>query len=182
MEIRFSMKNRLTLVALTLVLLIVLTACGDKTTLTTSSPDTSGEPGEAVSKYFDDDGNTVGQVFVRAGSVQSDGYVSLFVEIPITPDRFYRLNSFSLEFVSEKDQPSILVEPSGQLFNGMEFSQIDNVVRIGVPYAGKRGNSTILINFLAEDAAFAGDGLRLNSMLEMDSGIGKASLLFKPAP
>lgn len=177
----FAMENRLTLVILTLALLVVLAACGENTTLTTSSPDTSGEPGEALSKYFDKDGNTVGQVFVRAGNVKPDGYVSFYVEIPITPDRYYRLNSFSLEFVSEKDQPSILVEPSGQLFNGMEFSQIGNVVRVGVPYAGKRGNSTILINFLAEDAAFAGDGLRLNSMLEMDSGIGKASLLIKPA-
>jgi ABC-type Fe3+-hydroxamate transport system substrate-binding protein len=175
------MKSRLTLLALTLALLVVLAACGAKTTLTTSPPATSSEPGEAVSIYFDDDGNTVGQVFVRAGIVKPDGYVSFLVEIPKTPDRYYRLNSFSLEFVSEKDQPSILVEPSGQLFNGMEFSQIDNVVRIGVPYAGKRGNSTILINFLAEDAAFAGDGLRLNSMLEMDSGTGRASLLIKPA-
>ena len=176
------MKSRLTLLTLTLALLVVLAACGDNTTLTTSSPDTSREPGEAVSKYFDDNGNTSGQFIVGAGSVQSVVYVSSYVEIPITPDRYYRLNSFSLEFVSEKDQPSILVEPSGQLFNGMEFSQIDNVVRIGVPYAGKRGNSTILINFLAENAAFAGDGLRLNSMLAMDSGIGKASLCLKPAP
>lgn len=174
------MNNRLTVLALALVAVMVLAACGESTTLSTSAPDTSIEPGSALSKYFDDDGNTVGQVFVRAGSVKPDGYVPFLVEIPITPDRFYRLNSFSLEFVSEVDQPSILIEPSGQLFNGMEFSQIGNVVRVGVPYAGKRGNSTIVINFLAEDVAFAGDGLRLNAMLELESGTGIASLLINP--
>jgi hypothetical protein len=62
----------------------------------------------------------------------------------------------------------------------MEFSQIGNVLRVGVPYAGKRGNSTILINFLAESAAFNGDGLRLDTMLEMDSGKGIASMFINP--
>ncbi len=165
---------------LTLTAVVVLAACGENITLTTGSPDTSGEPGDVLSKYFDDEGNTVGQVFVRAGRVNADGYVPFFVEIPITPERYYRLNSFSLEFISEVDEPSILIEPSGQLLNGMEFSQIGNVLRVGVPYAGKRGNSTILINFLAESAAFNGDGLRLDTMLEMDSGKGIASMFINP--
>ena len=174
------MNHAITFLVLSLAAVVVLAACGDNTTLSTGSPDTSGEPGEVISKYFDDDGNTVGQVFVRASHVNADGYVPFFVEIPITPDRFYRLNSFSLEFISEVDEPSILIEPSGQLFNGMEFSQIGNVMRVGVPYAGKRGNSTILINFLADSTAFDGDGLQLDAMLEMDSGKGIASMFIKP--
>ena len=174
------MKHRITFLVLALTLLMAFAACGENITLSTGSPDTSGGPGEVLAKYFDEEGNTVGQVFVRAGQVNADGYVPFFVEIPITPDRYYRLNSFSLEFVSEMDEPSILIEPSGQLLNGMEFSQIGNVLRVGVPYAGKRGNSTILINFRAESAAFNGDGLRLDTMLEMDSGKGIASMFIKP--
>ena len=106
------MKHWITFLALTLVAMVVLAACGANTKLTTGSPETSGRAGEALSRYFDEDGNTIGQVFVKAGKVKPDGYVPFLVEIRKTPERYYRLNSFYLEFVSEVNQPSILIDPS----------------------------------------------------------------------
>jgi hypothetical protein len=157
----------------------MMAACG-QSTLTTVVPESSREQGDATAYFQDGNGNIVGEVFVRSGSSAPDGYVPFLVEIPIVPDQDYRLNSFTLEFTSEMDLPSIFAEPSGDLLNGMEFSRTGRVVRLSVPNAGSRGESTVLVRFLAEKTAFSGGGLQLNATLKLKKGTGEASLMIKP--
>ena len=152
------------LIGTLIVLMIVATGYG-QTSLATGAlygPAGSG----LVSIDFLQEGIPVGHLNVASSSISTDAHVRFFVEIPIVPVQDYRLDSFDLEFVSDALQPSIMLEPSGDLLgHGIEYTNSGSTVRLHVPATRSLGDGTILVRFLADKMAFGDHGLHLNAKL-----------------
>jgi len=175
-----NLKRWLPALGAVVPLALLLVGCG-QAALTAQPPATSGLEGNVSVDFLGDNGGIVGRVFVRAGKSNPDGYIPFFVEVPIIPDQDYRLNSIALEFVSETIEPSILLEPSGDLLGrGIEFSTSGSTVRLLMPDTGRHSDGTILVRFLAVNTTFGERGLQLTTKLKFGKGIGEARLTINP--
>ena len=165
--------------AAALLMVLLLAACGQSAV--TAGEVRSDTPGEAAVDFFQD-GDRVGHLFARVQSTEKTDLVRFFVEVPIVADEDYRLDSLTLEFVSDAIQPLIMLEPSnGSLTQDIDFFRVDSAVRLAVPDTGHAGDGTVLFNFLANTEAFGENGLRLHAKLKFGAGEGEAALVIQPA-
>ena len=139
-------------------------------------------PTEIAVDLFQDGDVLVGTMYARVDTPSPDGYVQFLVEFPIFPHQDYRLDSLTLELISEAVQPTIMMEPStGDLMDDIGFSRSNSTVRLHIPDTGRHGDGTILLKFVAERQAFGVHGLRLHAELGLSRGDAEDDLIIKPA-